>query len=360
MPTYVISLEEYTWGGLLLAITMAIHGVGMVATLRVSDALKERFAASESFAIGLGIVILASWMIILTNLIEIMAWATFFVLQGALPDHNIAFYDASLNYTTLQAGYLPQHWQLLEPLLGMAGMLTLAWSSGILFMLVQDFQQTQLRVRKLRWERRLGKVKAPPPDAVDHASHAEIKAVAKAGPTTAKMIARLQEDDLLGVRFALNVVIASIIVWFVLGLFTRASPIWAIASMIASSEPVVKQGLKMFRSRLINTLVGCVVGLSFLAIGAPEAWKIPLALGLTVLLASYVVRIPVMWRQAPITAAIVIAGSLSEHSKITGAEIGLRRVGEVILGCLVALAVSWLMSRVWPVRSAQPLNSPKP
>ena len=150
MPTYVISLEEYTWGGLLLAITMAIHGVGMVATLRVSDALKERFAASESFAVGLGIVILASWMIILTNLIEIMAWATFFVLQGALPNHSIAFYDASLNYTTLQAGYLPRHWQLLEPMLGMAGMLTLAWSSGTLFMLVQDFQQKQLRVRTLR------------------------------------------------------------------------------------------------------------------------------------------------------------------------------------------------------------------
>ena len=189
-------------------------------------------------------------------------------------------------------------------------------------------------------------------------SPAEIKAAGKTGQATARIIARLQEDDLLGVRFALNVLIASIIVWIVLGFFTHASPIWAIASMIASSEPVVKQGLKMFRSRLTNTLVGCVVGLSFLAIGAPEPWKIPLALALTVLLASYVVRIPVMWRQAPITAAIVIAGSLSEHSKISGAETGLRRVGEVIFGCLVALAVSWLLSRVWPVRSAPSIKAP--
>jgi hypothetical protein len=29
--------------------------------------------------------------------------------------------------------------------------------------------------------------------------------------------------------------------------------------MIASSEPVVKQGLKMFRSRLINTSVGSIL-----------------------------------------------------------------------------------------------------
>ena len=68
-----------------------------------------------------------------------------------------------------------------------------------------------------------------------------------------KVFDRLHEDHLLGVRFALNVFIASIIVWILLRLSTRANPIWAIASMLASSEPVLKQGLKMFRSRLINT-----------------------------------------------------------------------------------------------------------
>ena len=60
-------------------------------------------------------------------------------------------------------------------------------------------------------------------------------------------------------------------------------------------------------------------------------------------------RVPVMWRQAPITAAIVIAGSLSMHSKMGGLESGLRRVVEVIFGCVVALAVSWLMATIWPV-----------
>ena len=173
-----------------------------------------------------------------------------------------------------------------------------------------------------------------------------------------KMFNRLLEDKLLGVRFAVNVFIASIIVWITLRFFTDASPIWAIASMIASSEPVVKQGLKMFRSRLINTSVGCAVGLLFLSVGEPTAWKIPFTLAIAVLLASYVVRIPVMWRQAPITAAVVIAGSLSTHSKMVGAETGLRRVSEVIFGCVVALAVSWLMAKIWPVPDSGP--APKP
>ena len=173
-----------------------------------------------------------------------------------------------------------------------------------------------------------------------------------------KMLNRILEDNLLGVRFAVNVFIASIIVWITLRLFPHARPIWAIASMIASSEPVVRQGLKMFRSRLINTLVGCAVGLLFLSVGEPTAWKLPFALAITVLLASYVVRIQVMWRQAPITAAVVIAGSVSTQSKVLGVESGLRRVSEVIFGCIVGLAVSWLMAKIWPVPDSSPVPKP--
>jgi acid phosphatase family membrane protein YuiD len=76
---------------------------------------------------------------------------------------------------------------------------------------------------------------------------------------------------------------------------------------------------------------------------------LPVALGVTVLLSTYVVRIPVMWRQAPITAAIVIASGVTHHSKLRGIEDGLHRVAEVIFGCLTGVTVSWLMSRVWPV-----------
>ena len=165
-----------------------------------------------------------------------------------------------------------------------------------------------------------------------------------------KLFLHFLEDDLLGVRFAANVFIASIIVWFGIRYFSQADPIWAIASMIASSEPAVETGLKFFRSRLVNTLVGCAVGLLFVSIGEPSPWKLPFALAITVLLSSYRVRVRVMWRQAPITAAIVVAGSLSVHSKTVGMEVGLLRVAEVIFGAVVALGVSWLMSKIWPVR----------
>ncbi len=105
----------------------------------------------------------------------------------------------------------------------------------------------------------------------------------------------------------------------------------------------------MFKSRIINVLVGCAVGLVFLIVGGSNEWKLPLALAVTVLLSSYVIHIQTMWRQAPITAAIVIASGLTHHSKLTGIEHGLHKVAEVLLGCLMGLAVSYLMSKVWPL-----------
>jgi len=159
--------------------------------------------------------------------------------------------------------------------------------------------------------------------------------------------------DLVGVRFAVNVFIASAIVWYVLRHIADTNPIWAIASMVASSEPVVKEAARMFRSRLINVTIGCVVGLAFLMVGGAREWKLPLALAVTVLISSYVIHVQTMWRQAPITAAIVIASGVEHNSKLTGVEHGLHKVGEVLFGCLVGLGVSWLMSKAWPVKTAK-------
>ena len=46
----------------------------------------------------------------------------------------------------------------------------------------------------------------------------------------------------------------------------------------------------------------------------------------------------------------VMASGISTGSKVTGIERGLDKVADVFLGCLVGLAVSALMSRVWLIR----------
>ena len=157
------------------------------------------------------------------------------------------------------------------------------------------------------------------------------------------------QRDVLGIRFAINVFIGSTITWYTLSRFADTNPIWAIASMIAASDPQVVEAARMFKCRITNVLVGCAVGLLVLVVGGSSEWKLPLALAMTVLVSTYVIQIQTMWRQAPITAAIVIAAGLTSHSKLTGVEHGLHKVAEVIFGCLVGLVVSWAMSTVWPI-----------
>ena len=160
----------------------------------------------------------------------------------------------------------------------------------------------------------------------------------------------LSYDHVLGFRYAVNVFIATTIVWFTVKSFSDRNPIWAIASMVAASDPVPEEGRRLFRSRLVNVLVGCVVGLGLLLFGGHSNWKVPFALALTVLISSYVIRVKTMWRQAPITAAIVIAAGISQGSKVAGLESGLHKMAEVIFGCVVGMLVSWAMSKVWLIR----------
>lgn len=160
----------------------------------------------------------------------------------------------------------------------------------------------------------------------------------------------LSYDDLLGFRFAVNVLIATSIVWLTLRVIGDSNPIWAIASLVAASDPEPEQARKLFRSRMINVLVGCSVGFLFLVAGSGRQRMVPVALAVTVLLSAYLVRVKTMWRQAPITAAIVIAAGIGSASSTVGVIRGLHKVAEVLFGSLVGILVSWLMSKVWLVR----------
>lgn len=164
-----------------------------------------------------------------------------------------------------------------------------------------------------------------------------------------KLLERFAADDLRGVRYAANVFFATTVLWIAVKVYGDSNPIWAISSMVATSDPQLKQSLATFRGRLINTLVGCAIGLLSIAIGRTE-WELPTALAVTVLVSSYLVRVPTMWRQAPITAAIVVAGSMHQHDTLGALERGAVRVGEVLFGCVVGIVSAWLLSKLWPLR----------
>jgi membrane-bound ClpP family serine protease len=83
-PAYVTSLEELFWGATLIAITMAMHGFGMVSIQRVTGAVKERLVRAPSFLSGMSVLVLASWLILIVHLLEVFAWCGFFYWQDAV------------------------------------------------------------------------------------------------------------------------------------------------------------------------------------------------------------------------------------------------------------------------------------
>jgi hypothetical protein len=151
VSTYVVSLEEILWGVVLVAITMIMHGFGMILTLQMNAAFKKRIERSESLALGLSVLILGSWMIIMVHLSEVLVWSAFFVWKGAMPNASLAFYFSLNEYTTLGSDYnLPQRWRLLEGMIATSGLLGFAWSTGILMTLAKEFQDRQMEIFKQR------------------------------------------------------------------------------------------------------------------------------------------------------------------------------------------------------------------
>ena len=153
--SYVTSLEEVLWGITLVAITMAIHGCGMLATLFACHVVKNGRGGPVSFLRGGAVLILASWMIVLIHLIELLVWAAFFLWQSAMPSASTSYYFSLMQYTTVGSSLnLPLRWRLLDGMLPIAGLMTFAWSTGVLLTLAQEFQSTQLSlIHKRRSER---------------------------------------------------------------------------------------------------------------------------------------------------------------------------------------------------------------
>jgi uncharacterized membrane protein YccC len=153
--------------------------------------------------------------------------------------------------------------------------------------------------------------------------------------------------DPVGVHYAVRILLGGTALWVLLKYLADTNPIWAISSMIACTEPHLQSTRINFRARLANTCIGGAMGLVFVLVAGPRHVVLPLALGATVLVSSYVFEVPRYWRIAPTTAALVVASSLERESRRIGLQVSLHRVAEVMLGSFMAVIVAYVMARIW-------------
>ncbi len=154
-PVYVVSIEEILWGSILVAITMAIHGFGMLTVLRTNYNVKHLLRARKSIFAGLVPIIFASGMILVTHLLEILIWGLFFLWKGCFTNGSLSIYFALNEYTTVGSRYsLPLQWRLLEGMISISGLLAFAWSTGVLFTLAKEFQDQWIDSYKRRRQKK--------------------------------------------------------------------------------------------------------------------------------------------------------------------------------------------------------------
>jgi uncharacterized membrane protein YccC len=161
------------------------------------------------------------------------------------------------------------------------------------------------------------------------------------------MIRSLLGPNAVGLHYAVRIFIGTTILWVLLQRVNDTNPLWAVISLIVVTEPRTGMAWLAFRARILNTALGCIVGLLFLRFAGQHPWVLTPALTLTVLICTYGARTPLGWRVAPITTAMIISAGLTEPTAIAGLDVALHRTLEVILGSAMGLLTTWLISFVW-------------
>ena len=116
----------------LVACCVTVHASGVTWALR---RLRSRSRRNDTFwNVTWLCVRLAAWMI-LCHLVEIGAWGVVYILGGAIPDAQSAFYFSAVTYTTTGYGdvLLPPEWRLLGGVEALTGILMCGWSAAFFF-----------------------------------------------------------------------------------------------------------------------------------------------------------------------------------------------------------------------------------
>jgi uncharacterized membrane protein YccC len=154
-------------------------------------------------------------------------------------------------------------------------------------------------------------------------------------------------SNIVGIHYAVRICIGTTLLWYLTQAMHATSTLWAIISLIIVTEPQMRLAWLAFRSRMLNTFVGAIVGFSVLACASPTSWVLIAAITFTALISTYINRFQQGWRLAPITTALIISAGMTHESAASGMNIAISRTFEVFLGSAVAVAVTVVMARIW-------------
>ncbi len=131
-------LVQVILGSMMVAITTMIQGMFMfVGVERLRDHL-SRSRTKSRLQSTLKIAVFVLWLFLAT-ILEIWAWATLYLVLGAIGSLEQALYFSTVTFTTLGYGdiTLDETWRLLSSFEAANGLLMFGWSTALVFVAVQ-------------------------------------------------------------------------------------------------------------------------------------------------------------------------------------------------------------------------------
>ncbi len=142
--------------------------------------------------------------------------------------------------------------------------------------------------------------------------------------------------------YASKTLLGAIISWYALRAFGIVDPVWGIITIILVSDPDMSTAANLSKVRIINTVVGCIIGLISLFLFGYAPSSMILTVVATILLVMSYEKYPSNWRLAPVTVVILMDAARLATSSAEELELAFMRAGEIAFGCAVALVLSFL------------------
>ena len=144
-PTCELSsvLTRLLIAGLLMALCVAIHAVGLTTAIRWTRR-RPNLAQQTFWPATSMLVAVAGWTVFL-HLLEIGAWAGLYAWRQAMPSLQSAFYFSAVTFTTTGYGdlVLPEEWRLVGGVEALTGIIMCGWSTGFFFAVVSRMYGTR-------------------------------------------------------------------------------------------------------------------------------------------------------------------------------------------------------------------------
>ena len=134
-------------GASLLVVSLLSYAAAISLIVRVVAKLIQTGYAGLGFWKNLTMMVLVVSITAAVHLTQIALWAVAFLLCGAVPGFERAFYFSAQNYTALGYGdvLLSDQWQLLGPLEAINGLLFFGLSTALLFAIMSHLIANRLR-----------------------------------------------------------------------------------------------------------------------------------------------------------------------------------------------------------------------